>query len=183
MTRSAFSMSWWRKRMTGSARRSTGSPPTWADTPTLHHTITRRSSPERFDACQRERRGYVRHEGGAESHPRHVCEEWLSKTRYHTEPPEETDNSVQMRMMSPPNDRACSCPMCKACQRRFRLHDAGWTSKQFTSPGYPEEHTDLSESKKQKNGQFLALSWPAHSQKTAHPVSKVSQIRQRIPKW
>ena len=34
-----------------------------------------------------------------------------------------------------------------------------------------------------KNGQFLALSRPARSQKTANQVSKVSQIRQRIPKW
>ena len=27
------------------------------------------------------------------------------------------------------------------------------------------------------------FSWPAHPQKTAHQVSKLSQIRQRIPKW
>ena len=34
-----------------------------------------------------------------------------------------------------------------------------------------------------KMADFWAFSRPAHSQKTAHQVSKLSQVRQRIPKW
>ena len=111
------------------------------NTPILHHTIIRKCSPEQSDVWQNEQEKYARMiaERNNNSYT-FETHSWRMDTRNISSQEISTRNQdnkkqhlMQVILMEPATDQACSWRLYKGCRKRSRVHITSWESGQSSN--------------------------------------------------